>query len=332
MRKRLFAVLALAIVIPLSVPALNIKMGTLAPAGSPWDDALRKLSASWSEQTNGRISVTIYPGAVAGGEGDMIRKMRIGQLQAAAMTGSGLEGIVSDVFLLNVPFLFSSEAEADYVLDQITPRYKQLFAEKGFVLLGWTIAGWIDFFSREPVVSPADLQAQKLAVSGVNPDQVQAWKNVGFHVIPLDTPNLMSALSSGMIDALYTSPLAAASYQWFGIANNMCALNIAPLTGAIIISERTWRQIPESYRADMESSAQAVVKPLYADTRALEEQAMKVMEANGLTVNHVPPATATRWRTLMEGGIKPLINRAYSTSLYDEIKGLIQSYRSSHGG
>ncbi|HUX22482.1 MAG TPA: TRAP transporter substrate-binding protein DctP, partial [Spirochaetia bacterium] len=166
MRRPLLGALALLLILPMSVSALTIKMGTLAPTGSPWDAALKKLSADWTQLSGGRINVTIYPGAVAGGEGDMIRKMRIGQLQAAAMTGSGLEGIVGDVFLLDLPFLFSSQNEATYVLQQVTPTYKKLFAEKGFVLLGWTVAGWVNFFSRNPVVDPSDLQAEKLAVSG----------------------------------------------------------------------------------------------------------------------------------------------------------------------
>jgi TRAP-type C4-dicarboxylate transport system substrate-binding protein len=315
----------------MSVSGLTLKMGTLAPAGSPWDNALHRLAAEWTQFSGGRINVTIYPGAIAGGEGDMVRKMRIGQLQAAALTGSGLENIVRDVFLLDLPFLFSSQTEATYVLSKVTPHYKRLFAEKGFVLLGWTVAGWVNFFSRNPVVLPSDLQAETLAVSGVNPDQVQAWKSVGFHVIPLDTPNLMSALSSGMIDALYTSPLAAASYQWFGIANNMCALNIAPLIGAIVVSERSWRRIAEPYRADMVSSAQQAIRPLYSSTRKLEKQAVQVMEANGLTVNQVPPAAAEKWRSLLEGGIRPLIGKSYSVDVYDEIKGYIAEFRSSHG-
>lgn len=332
MRRQLLGVFALLVILPMSVSALQIKLGTLAPASSPWDEALRKLSAKWTELSGGQISVTIYPGAIAGGEDDMIRKMRIGQLQAAAMTGSGLENIVSDVFLLDVPFLFSSQGEADYVLNAVTPHYKRMFAKQGFVLLGWTIAGWINFFSRNPVVTPHDLQSEILAVSGVNPNQVQAWKTTGFRVIPLGTPNLMSALSSGMIDALYTSPLAAASYQWFGIAKYMCSLKIAPLVGAIIISERTWRQIPESERTGMETAAQEVIKPLNADTKQLEEQAMTVMKENGLVVEQVPPAVATQWRSLLEGGVKPLVERSYSVGLYNEIKSLIQEYRSSHGG
>lgn len=332
MKRRLFGILAFALLLPMSVSSLTIKMGTLAPAGSPWDDALKKLSAQWSELSGGQIRVTIYPGAVAGGEGDMIRKMRIGQLQAAAMTGSGMEGIVSDVFLLDIPFLFKSQDEATYVLEKVTPTYKKLYAEKGFVLLGWTVAGWVNFFSRNPVVSPSDLQAQTLAVSGVNPDQVQAWKNVGFHVIPLDTPNLMSALSSGMIDAIYTSPLAAASYQWFGIANNMCSLDIAPLIGAIVVSERAWRQIPNNYKSEMEAAVHNVIRPLYESTRALEDQAMQVMKANGLTVNQVPPTVGDQWRTLLERGVRPLIGKSYSQNVYDEIKGYIAEYRSTHGG
>lgn len=333
MRRRLSVLFAVAIILlPTSLSALTIKIGTLAPTGTPWDAALHKLSAKWTELSGGQIKVTIYPGAIAGGEGDMVRKMRIGQLQAAGMTGSGLESIVSDVFLLDVPFQFSSQQEAEYVLKQVTPRYKQLFAERGFVLLGWTIAGWINFFSRNAVVTPQDLQSQKLAVSGVNPAMVQAWKSVGFNAIPLDTPDLMSALSSGMIDALYTTPLAAAAYQWFGIANHMTALNIAPLVGAIVVTERTWRQIPQSERAKMEAAAQEVMKPLYDDTQKLEEQAIKVMKQHGLVVDQVPQPVAVEWRKLLEKGIKPLIGTSYSASLYQEIKGYITQYRSAHGG
>ena len=322
--------LFLVLLLPASAPALTVKLGTLAPAGTPWDDALKKLAAMWSELSAGSVTLKIYPGAVAGNEQDMIRQMRFGQLQAGAITGDGLEVIVPDMIIPTLPFLFNSQSEIEEVLPQVLPEYKKEFADKGFVLLGWTVAGWINFFSRSPVVYPSDLQSQKLAVSGTNADVVQAWKLTGFHVVPLSTPDLMSGLSSGLIDALYTSPLAAAAYQWFGIANNMCALRMSPLLGGIIVTERTWNQIPQALRPQLEAAAVTVMKPLYADTHALELSAVSVMEKNGLTVNQVPPNAVARWRSLLATGYLPLKGKAFSAELYDKVIGLINAYRETH--
>lgn len=316
--------------LPSALSGLTVKLGTLAPSGTPWIEALKKLDAAWSDATGGEVRLQIYPGGIVGSEQNMVRQMRFGQLQAAALTGPGLETIVPDAMIPDLPFLFDNGPEAARVLAEITPEYKRLFAEKGFVLLGWTIAGWVNFFSTSPVVYPRDLQAQRLAVSDSDSSLVEAWRVAGFRVVPLPTPDLMASLSSGLVDALYTSPLAAAAYQWFGVANHMCSLDIAPLLGGIVMTDRSWRQIPEQYRQPLEAAAESIMKPVYSDTERLQVSALRVMKENGLVIDQVPPAAATEWRNLLASSYRPLVGTTFSSSLYARIVALIDAYRSSH--
>ncbi len=330
LRTILFATLCAA-ALPAALSALTLKMGTVAPENTPWDTALKEIASDWSSASNGEVTLRLYPGALAGDESDMIRKMRIDELQAAALTGDGLVQIVPDVIVFDLPFLFGSEDEFRYVLDRMTPEFQKKFAEKGFVLLKWDIVGWLKFFSRRSVTSPADLMTQKLAIpSGTKPDIIRSWQEAGFQVTPIAISDLMTALSSGMVDAFFTEPLAAAAYQWFGIANNMSTLKIAPLIGGIVITERAWRQIPDQYKPQFLASVGQAQQTVLTGMSALEQQAMGVMVQNGLTVNDVSPDQKKQWRDIMEGGFEQLDGKAYSADVYNRIMALVAAYHAAH--
>ena len=98
----MFAILCMAVLSsPLS--ALTIKVGSIAPSGSPWDKALKKIAAEWKTISGGTIEMKIYPGGIVGTETDMIRKMRIGQIQAAIFTDMGMSYISPEVFSMGPP-------------------------------------------------------------------------------------------------------------------------------------------------------------------------------------------------------------------------------------
>src|SRR5262249_42772123 len=95
------AIAALAGLVALSASTLpshaeTIKLATLAPKDSPYYDILRDMGEAWREASGGRIELRIYPDGVAGDESDVVRKMRVGQLQASAMSGGGLTDIVPE--------------------------------------------------------------------------------------------------------------------------------------------------------------------------------------------------------------------------------------------
>lgn len=330
MRKPVVFLIILIIFILFSlspVYSINLKLGTLTPAGSFWDDALKALATEWRDITGGEVTIRIYPGGVAGDEGDMLRKMRINQLDAAVLTGMGFTKLNPELFVLSLPFFVQDDDELLYLLAAMKDRLEQLVRDKGFEVVGWQMAGWIYFFSKNPVVYPQDLRTHKISVTADAPEISQIWKNMGFTVVPLSTLDLMSGLQSGMVNSFYSSPILAASYQWFGLAKNMTSLKLSPLVGGLVISERAWKRIPDKYKPALLASAERILAPLYAETIRLEGEAVKVMTSHGLSVHTVPPDAFKQWTDLGERGYGDVIGKTISREIYSEARGHLEHYR-----
>src|SRR5437588_12814975 len=76
---------------------LRIKLGTLAPQGSTWHQLLQEMAQKFAQESGGQVELKIYAGGTQGNEGEMIRKMAIGQLQAASITAIGIHEITPEI-------------------------------------------------------------------------------------------------------------------------------------------------------------------------------------------------------------------------------------------
>ncbi|MFQ6070535.1 MAG: TRAP transporter substrate-binding protein DctP [Candidatus Aminicenantales bacterium] len=307
--------------------SLVIKIGSIAPARSPWDKAIRQVGREWKEITGGEVELKIYPGGIVGGEGDMIRKMRLGTLGGAVLSNRGLKKIYSDIYVLNIPFLIRTDGELLYVLDKMKPVFEGNIKKKGFKVIIWSMAGWIHFFSKDPIIYPEDLKKHKLSYTVGEPEMEQAWKKSGYHVIPNSMEDLMMSLQSGMVTAFYLTPLIAGSGQYFPLAPHMCSLKVVPLVGAIVLSEKIWDRIPEAFKEKMINSAEKRVEPLYSEVIELENKALKTMVANGLIINKVPDDALEKWKKASEKGMDVLIDKVFSREVYDQVIQYINDYR-----
>ena len=283
-----------------TVTAQEIKLASVAPEASPWGSALNQLAVDWRRISDGRIRVRVYHNAIAGDETDVLRKMRIGQLQAAVLTSAGLKQVVPEAFSVSVPFMIGSEEELNYVMERITPELNEAFETNRLHVLAWSRAGWVHFFSKEPVTYPDDLKGQRLAADPDDQELQQAFRIMGYRPIPMPQPELLTSLNSGLVDAFYTSPLVAAGYQWFGLAPHMLDLKVAPFLGAIVLTDSAWRRIPASFKSELLESAQAVADQIENDVRRLEAEAIETMERFGLTVQEVTPEIAAAWEADLE--------------------------------
>jgi TRAP-type C4-dicarboxylate transport system substrate-binding protein len=328
--RRLLACAAALALAATAAPALTIKMGTLAPTGSPWDDALKQLVAQWAQISGGTVTVKLYAGGIAGDEPDMIRKMRIGQLQAAAITVSGLNAIWSGVKALSFPLFLRNDAELADVLGAMRPYFDQKIQDNGFKVVMYSPGGWVYFFSRAPIVTPDDLRRQKLWVWAGDPDEVRAWQSAGFHVVPLPSTDIMTSLQSGMIDALVSSPLLAASNQWFGIAQNMADLKLGPLWGAVVVSNDVWSKIPPALAPKLADAAQRIADSLGPGLAKADQDAITVMQKYGLKINAVPPAAVQQWQEFVSKGFDQLIGKSFDRESLDLARTYLADYRSAH--
>jgi TRAP-type C4-dicarboxylate transport system substrate-binding protein len=314
-------------VAPLPVSALTIKLGSLAPQGSPWHESLARVAAEWERISGGSVHLKIYPGGIAGDEQDMIRKMRIGQLQAAGVTAFGLTHIHRDVGAMLLPFFIADDEELGFVLQRAMPSYEHALRQKGFQIVMWVMTGWTYVFARHPVVAPADLQRQKLWVRSGDPEETAAWQRAGFHVIPLSANAVMSSLSSGMIDAVVVSPLAAAASQWFGVAPHMCALKVSPFVGAVVVAARTWERIPPELHGPLLEAARRIGDASMAEILKADREAMAVMQKYGLSVHQVPAESVEQWRSIMASFTESLMDKSFSRRSYELVAGYLEELR-----
>ena len=326
-------VFAAALLAAASQPALaeTLKLGTLAPEGSPWHEVIRDIAEDWKAQSSGDLEVRIYAGGVIGDEHDMVRKMRIGQLHAAALTGDGLSRIAPEIKALMIPMMVRSDDELNYVRDRLHERLARTMAERGFILLTWGDAGWVHFFAQEPVVHPDDLKPLRLFTWAGDDAVVETYKRCGYNPVPLAAPEIHTALQSGLINAFPTTPIAALSFQWFGLAPHMTDLKWAPLVGAVVITKRAWERLPEELRPRLRAAAQTAGKRLQARVRRLGEDAVRVMQQHGLTVHPVPPEMVEVWEQTTRNCFAGIIDRLAPVEMVREVERLRNAYRAAQG-
>ncbi|MFH1176997.1 MAG: TRAP transporter substrate-binding protein DctP, partial [Acidobacteriota bacterium] len=101
---------------PARAEGLVIKLATLVPEGSSWYDIIREMGEAWKQAAGGKLTVRVYAGGVAGDDADVVRKMRLGTLNASVLTTAGLAAIDRMIYALEVPMMYASYEELDAVL------------------------------------------------------------------------------------------------------------------------------------------------------------------------------------------------------------------------
>ncbi len=310
---------------------LIVKLGTSAPEGSSWDQIFKEMGENWKQVTGGAVALRIYPGGVLGDEPDLVRKMRVGQIQAGALTAAGLSAIDASVAALQIPMMYRSYDELDYVRERLRPTLEKRLLEKDFVVLNWGDAGWVMFFAREPFATPDDLRKMKLFVWAGDNDAVELWKTAGFRPVPLPATEILTGLQTGLINAFDTTPLLALSSQWFGLAPHMLDLRWAPLLGATVMTKKAWDRIPIGARPGVLQAAAHAGERLKGDIRAANDKAIAAMKEHGLKVQLSTPSIEAAWQKTAEEIYPKIRGTLVPPPVFDEARRLRDEFRATGG-
>ena len=318
-------------VLPASAQAVvTIKMATLAPEGSTWHKALVKMSEEWSTITNGEVELKIYAGGVVGNETVMLRKMRIGQLQAGAFTNIGLMEIDPSSQVLNTPMLIKTYPELDYVLGKMEPTFNDRIEANGYTVLSWSDVGWAHLFSKTEITDPARRGDLKIFAWEGDPAAVEMYQTAGFRPVVVAATDILPSLQSGLIDSFPTTPLAALAAQWFGLAPHMLDVPWAPLLGVTIITNDAWAMIPEQYHAPLMESAKRNGAEIKETVRRQDPKAVEVMQKYGLIVHHADAATTAKWETVAQQTWPVVREKMVSPEIFDAVKTHVTEYRAAN--
>lgn len=280
---------------------LNIRLATLAPDNSPWTSALRSMGTAWEKATDRRVRLTVYAGTIPS-ESSAIARMAVDGLQAATLMVPGLSEIDEAFNVFGVPFFFESDAELAHVQQKLTPLIQQRLQAKGYHLINWGNAGWVQLFSKAPIRTLADVKLAKLYTTEGNPKMVQWYTANGFHAVPLSAGEIPKQLKlpSGAINAAPMPPVYAVALQIFKDAPHMLDIRLAPLVGATVMTETAWNKISPEDRAKVLAAASTMEKQINTEAPALDAKSIAAMTSAGLQVVKLDPAAVNELRTAAE--------------------------------
>ena len=330
--RTLVAVLA-ALLVSARVEAqpVVVKMATLVPDGSSWHQILKEVAEKWKTLSGGRVVVRLYPGGVAGDDPDVVRKMRLGTLNAGVLTSVGVAEIDKSVYALGVPMMYASYEEVYYVLEKMRPGLEARLETKGFVVLNWADGGWVRFFSQRPVAVPDDLRPLKLFSWAGDNESVEIWRSAGFNPVPLPSTEIATALQTGLVNALGAPPQVAVITQYYNHAKNMTDLPWQLLLGATIISKATWEKIPADLRPALLEAAREGGRRLQAEIRNSGEKDVEAMSKRGLNVVSVDAKAREAWRKTAESMYPRIRGAIVPADAFDEALRYRDEYRKRAG-
>lgn len=327
LKKIVLAGLAVNLALAATAQAVRVNLGTLAPRGSVYHQSLQVLTEAW--RTNG-VKLVVYPDGTQGGEADMVRLMRVGSLQAGMLTAVGLSEIEPGINgLQDLPKLYNNFDELEYVTDKLRPMLEKRFSDKGFVVLFWVDAGWVRYFSKEPILTPADLKRMKIFTWSGDTETARIMKINGYNSVMLETSDILPGLETGLINATAVPPIFALAGQLDLRAPHMLNLNWGPLVGACVIKKSTWEKIPAANRAALRAAAEKAGAEIRANSRKESDAAVAAMQKRGLIVHEVTPEQDAIWRTEAEKLYPEIRGHIVPADIFDEVQRLVKEYRAN---
>jgi TRAP-type C4-dicarboxylate transport system substrate-binding protein len=296
----------------------TLRLATLAPAGSSWMKVVNAWNKTLQEKTNGRLKVRTYPGGAQGDERDFVRKMRVGQLDGAVVTMTGMSMIVRAMIVLVLPGFLDTYEELDRVREKMAPEFEAMFEKEGFKLVGWGDAGKNRLFAAKPFRAPSDLKSLRPWVWKDELVFVELYDVIGANAVRLGVPEVYPALQTRMIDMVSSSALTAIALQWYTQVKHMTGWNSAIIAGGTVMRKDKYDGLPPDLQEIFQSTADRAHELINKTIRKDDEKAYQIVVKRGIQVVDAGDAKA-QWDAAYKKVRDNFTGRLFSKSLLDAV-------------
>jgi TRAP-type transport system periplasmic protein len=301
--------------------AAPIKLAVLVPEGTTWGNSLKKLAKEIETATKGEVKFKVYYGGVAGDEPDVLRKIRIGQLHGSIFTGKTLGDIHGDLRVMETPFTFyNDQKKGSSVLEKLTPQFNELLKSRGFVNLGFYEVGMVYLVSTKKVSNLNELKGLKIW-SWEGDELVKAMiDSLQLVSVPLALPDVLSSLSTGIINAAYAPPLAILALQWHTKVKYLVDFPTAFSVGALVVSSKAWSKVRPEHQKMVQEISQKYVKEANDKSIAENEEAREQLKKSGIEFVKFPEADTKAAALVRTEVVKKLKGSLFSEKMVQELE------------
>ena len=331
MRQTVFALFAALILLAgHSSHAATFKVATLSPDGSFWMKTMREAGKEIEAATDSRVKFKWYPGGVMGDDKAVLRKMRVGQLQGAALAMGELVSFYPDSQAYGLPFLFRNYDEVDYVRSQLDASLLAGFSEGGIEVLGIAEGGFGYFLTAEPVRVPADLQQQKVWVPQNDVVSARLAQSIGVTPIPLTLPDVLPGLQTGLVNTVAVSPMGAIVLQWHTRVAHITDIPLMYFCGVISLTGKSFNKLSADDQAVVKAVFGKAFKLIDERNRMDNVKAFEALTNQGVETVVLTDAERDAWLAMQAPGEEMMQSEGQlSTEALARIKGLVEAFRQS---
>jgi len=307
----------------------SVKIGTLAPAESPWGQVFRtwrravrertKLPGQDGDKGEGKeygLDLDFFWNGQQGDEAALVTKIKSGQLDGAAITAVGLGQIHPPILILQAPGLFTTWEKLDKARDALRGDFEKALDAAGFVLAGWGDVGLSRRMSRGfAVASPNDLKGKKPYVWREDPIMPAMLQVIGgVTPVPLGVPEVLPNLNTGAIDVVTAPCLAAEQLQWAARLDTINTQVVAASIGAVAFSKAKLDQMPGDLRAVLMETGKIAASALTTRIRNEDAAAFGRLQSK-MTVSTSNPAQVKEWEEVWKQTRARLAQGTFSPEL-----------------
>lgn len=312
--------------------AVTLKIATASPDGTIWMEKMRLAAGEIKQRTAGRVTFRFYPGGIMGNDASVMRKIKVNQLQGGIITGGGLKNIYPDSQIYNLPLIFRSYDEVDYVRSHMDDLIIKGLEQNGFISFGLSEGGFAYLMSDKPVTRTGDLKGQKIWVPEGDSISRIIFQTIGVSPISLPLTDVLTALQTGLIDTVAASPMGAIALQWHSRIQYVTDEPLAYLYGTMIVQAKAFTRLKPEDQQIVREVIGAVYKDLNTINRRDNTEALKALRNQGIQFVPTDKNDQGNWRTMLTK-TEAKIGREgiLSQSIIDTLKKHLSDFRQLHG-
>ncbi len=315
-----FCLMSSLFIVMSSVTAKTIKIATLSPDGAMWMQEMRAGAEEIKKRTQGRVKFKFYPGGVMGSDENVLRKMRIGQLQGGAVTTGSLSGVYPDIDIYGLPYLFSSLEQVDYVREKMDQHLLDNLEKKGFVSFGIGEGGFTYMMSDSSLYTVEDVRKQKVWVPGGNKVGEAVFSSAKVSPVTLPISDVLTGLQTGLVNTVITSPIGAIALQWHTRVKYVIDVPLTYITALLIVDKKAFNKIKKEDQAIVREVMNTAFKRINSANRQDNLAAQEALKKQGIEYVSLPKESLDAWYAIGGMAIEKLKkDNSYSPVAYKMI-------------
>jgi len=288
----------------------TIRVSNGINAEHPVGNGVAKMTQCLAARSGGRTKLQAFWGGALGGDLQATQALRSGTLEMVITSSSPLIGILPDLGVFDLPFLFASEREADAVLDGDFGRYiSAKLPNVGLVNLSYWENGFRNLTnSRKPVARVEDFPGLKVRVMQNN-IFLDTFRTVGTNAVPMAFQEVFAALETRAIDGQENPFVTIDTSKLYEVQKFLSVTRHAYTPFMVLYSKTLFDRLSaDEQKALGECAAEGQAEQRKV-SRTLNDTSLANLRRQGMQVNEISAAEQTR----MRDAVKPVYERAAAT-------------------